>query len=147
MTISTNPASNPSRFLPTWGARAAIFCWTSGPTPEATIQLEFAERLRGIGKWPNVNGDSIYGTTYGPLQNLPFGRITAKGNMVYLHVFDWPSTASLRLNGLSSQVSAATVLVLGEKLQFKQENSAVTISVPPAAPDPYDTVIRIQVWP
>ena len=68
-----------------------------GPTPEGTIQPEFEERLRGIGEWLKVNGDSIYGTTYGPLQNLPFGRTTAKGDTIYLHVFDWPK-GSLRVH-------------------------------------------------
>ena len=51
-----------------------------GPTPEGTIQPEFVERLEAMGKWMKVYGDSIYGTTYGPLQNLSFGKTTAKGN-------------------------------------------------------------------
>src|ERR1039458_5778728 len=40
---------------------------------------EFQERLMAIGKWLKVNGDAIYGTTYGPLQELTFGRSTHKG--------------------------------------------------------------------
>ena len=126
-------------------SKGGNFLLDVGPTPEGTIQPEFVERLRGIGKWLKVNGDSIYGTTYGPLQNLAFGKTTAKGDAVYLHVFDWPSTGSLQLNGLSGQVYAASVLASGETLEFKQEGSDLTIKVPSAAPDPYDSVIRIQL--
>jgi alpha-L-fucosidase len=125
-------------------SKGGNFLLDVGPTPEGTIQPEFAERLRGMGKWLRVNGDSIYGTTYGPLQNLPFGKTTAKGDTVYLHVFDWPSTSTLHLNGLSSRILEASVMATGEKLQFQRQSSGVTINVPSSAPDPYDSVIRIK---
>ncbi len=126
-------------------SKGGNFLLDVGPTPEGTIQPEFVERLRAMGRWLKVNGDSIYGTTYGPLQNLPFGKTTAKGDTVYLHVFDWPSAETLHLSDFSGQVGAVSVLATGDKLQFKQEGSGVTINVPPAAPDPNDSVIRIQL--
>jgi alpha-L-fucosidase len=125
-------------------SKGGNFLLDVGPTPEGTIQPEFAERLRAMGKWLKVNGDSIYGTTYGPLQNLPFGKTTAKGGTVFLHVFDWPSAGTLQLSGLRGTLSAVSLLATGEKLQFKQDSSGVTISVPPAAPDQNDSVIRIE---
>ena len=118
-----------------------------GPTPEGTIQPEFVERLQAMGRWLKVNGDSIYGTTYGPLQDLSFGKTTAKGNTVYLHVFDWPSTSTLLLTGLSGRITEVSVLTTGAKLQFEQQGSSVTIDVPPAPPDPNDSVIRIENHP
>jgi alpha-L-fucosidase len=126
-------------------SKGGNFLLDVGPTPEGTIQPEFAERLRAIGKWLKVNGDSIYGTTYGPLQNLPFGKTTAKGGTVYLHVFEWPSAGTLQLSGLGGKLSAVSLLATGEKLKFNQESSGVTINVPPGAPDPSDSVIRIEL--
>ena len=58
------------------------FLLNVGPTPEGTIQPEFQERLRALGKRLKVNGESIYGTTYGPLQDLPFGKTTAKDDTI-----------------------------------------------------------------
>jgi alpha-L-fucosidase len=115
-----------------------------GPTPEGTIQPEFVERLQAIGKWMKVNGDSLYGTTYGPWQNLPFGKTTAKGHTVYLHVFTWPSKPQLDLPGLGAAVRQITVLATGRKVQFQQAKGRLTIAVPPRAPDPDDSVFEID---
>ena len=73
-----------------------------GPGPDGTIRPEFTERLLAMGAWLKVNGDSIYGTTYGPLQNLSFGRSTRKDKTVYLHVFDWPTDGKLQVDGLAA---------------------------------------------
>ena len=125
-------------------SKGGNFLLDVGPTSEGTIQPEFVERLQAIGKWMKVNGDSIYGTTYGPWQNLPFGKTTAKGQIVYLHVFNWPSKPQLDLPGLGAAVRQITVLVTGRKVQFQQAKGRLTIAVPPHAPDPDDSVFEID---
>jgi alpha-L-fucosidase len=125
-------------------SKGGNFLLDVGPTPEGTIQPEFVERLQAMGKWMKVNGDSIYGTTYGPWQNLPFGKTTAKGKTIYLHVFDWPSKPELALPGLKGRVSQITVLGTGQKAPFKQEKGRLTIAVPSTAPDPNDSVLQID---
>ena len=65
-----------------------------GPTPEGEFPPEAMDRLRDIGKWMAVNGESIYGTQAGPfVENggiqWPDGRLpvnTHGGNLsdVYL---------------------------------------------------------------
>ncbi len=125
-------------------SKGGNFLLDVGPTPEGTIQPEFVERLQAMGKWMKVNGDSIYGTTYGPLQNLPFGKTTAKGKTIYLHVFDWPSKPELEVPGLERRVSRITVLATGRKAKFKQKGDRLLISVPPTAPDPNDSVLKVD---
>ena len=125
-------------------SKGGNFLLDVGPTPEGTIQPEFAERLRGIGRWMRLNGDAIYGTTYGPLQNLPFGRTTAKGSTVYLHVFEWPSSERLEVPGLSGHVSEVRLLATSEKLEFRQGRSELTVFLPHSAPDANDSVIAIE---
>jgi alpha-L-fucosidase len=125
-------------------SKGGNFLLDVGPTPEGTIQPEFVERLHAMGKWMEVNGDSIYGTTYGPWQNLPYGKTTAKGKTIYLHVFDWPSKPNLEVPGLKGRVSQITMLGTGQKAQFKQEKSRLIIAVPSTAPDPNDSVLQID---
>ncbi|MFW5836265.1 MAG: alpha-L-fucosidase, partial [bacterium] len=62
-----------------------------GPTAEGVIPEPSVKRLAEMGAWLDTNGESIYGSKAGPLQGLTWGRTTAKGSTVYLHVFDWPS--------------------------------------------------------
>jgi alpha-L-fucosidase len=114
-----------------------------GPTPEGTIQPEFQQRLLAIGRWLRVNGVSIYGTTYGPLQNLPWGKTTARGSTIYVHVFDWPK-GRLELSGLRARVTQAVLVASGQALKFKQTGDVLSIKVPGAPPDPAVSVIALR---
>jgi alpha-L-fucosidase len=114
-----------------------------GPTPEGAIQPEFEERLRAIGDWLKVNGAAIYGSTYGPLQNLSFGRTTAKGRTIYLHIFDWPS-GPLAVPGLEARVSKATMLGGSTPVRFQQKGNELTLTLPGRAPDPSATVVALE---
>ncbi|MCL5005324.1 MAG: alpha-L-fucosidase [Acidobacteria bacterium] len=125
-------------------SKGGNFLLNVGPTPEGTIQPEFQERLRGIGRWMKNNGDSIYGTTFGPLQNLPYGRTTAKGDMVYLHVFDWPAGQKLMVPDLNARVLDVQMLDGGKRLEFIPNASGLTIKVPARAQDQADTVLAIK---
>ena len=116
-----------------------------GPTPEGTIQPEFVERLQAMGAWMKVYGDSIYGTTYGPLQNLKFGKTTAKGKLVFLHVFDWPAERQLEVPGIQGRIAQITLMSDRKKLKYQQVGDKLIIQVPPAAPDPNDSVLQIAL--
>jgi alpha-L-fucosidase len=124
-------------------SRGGNFLLNVGPEPDGTIQAEFQERLHAIGKWLDVNGDSIYGTLYGPLQGLGNVRLTAKDGEIFVHVFDWPS-GPLTLNGLGTRIYAAEILATHAPLDVKQEESSLSIDVPAAAPDPDVSVIRLR---
>jgi alpha-L-fucosidase len=124
-------------------SKGGNFLLDVGPTPEGTIQPEFQERLLALGRWLKVNGASIYGTTYGPLQNLPWGKSTAKGNTIYLHVFAWPK-GKLQVSGVPAQVTEASLLATGQALQFTQTGERLSIAVPANAPDPADSVVALE---
>jgi alpha-L-fucosidase len=125
-------------------SKGGNFLLNVGPTPEGTIQPEFEERLLAIGKWLKVNGDSIYGTTYGPVQGLSFGRTTQKGKTVYLHVFDWPK-GKLALDGMTDRVASVAMLDGGKVLRHTQQAGRLEIEVPEAAPDAVATVLALKL--
>jgi len=155
----------------TWGYRAADHEWKSaetlvrnlvdiaskngnfllnvGPTSEGLIPGPSIERLKAIGAWMKVNGESIYGTTLSPLKAQPaWGRVTRKGRTLYLHVFDWPADGKLIVQGFEG--GKAWLLADPKKAPLKTQvfiyggalaGSQTMIQLPPAPPDPFDTVV------
>ena len=124
-------------------SRGGNFLLNVGPRPDGVIQPEFQERLRAIGDWLSVNGESIYGTTYGPIQGSSSIRTTAKRETIFAHIFDWPSSP-LELDGLQAKVISARVLANGESLKFRQSEGKLEIDLPSQAPDPNVTVIALR---
>ncbi len=124
-------------------SRGGNFLLNVGPTPEGTIQPEFEERLRAIGAWLQVNGEAIYGTTYGPLQNLPLGKTTAKGKTIYLHVWPWPAE-NLVVEGLTAKVARVRALAGNQTLRFTQQGGRLSISPAGVTPDPIATVLALE---
>jgi alpha-L-fucosidase len=125
-------------------SRGGNFLLNVGPTPDGTIQPEFQDRLRAIGKWIDRNGESIYDTTYGPIQDLPFGRTTAKGRDVFLHIFDWPGTSVELPGGLLPKFRSVALLDSRTELEYQQDDQRVRIGLPARAPDPDVTVVALR---
>lgn len=125
-------------------SKGGNFLLNVGPTPEGTIQPEFEERLRGIGKWLDTHGESIYGTTYGPVQGLSWGRMTAKGKTLYLHVFDWQQGA-LEFSGLKAKVASVRTLRGGAPVKFTKSSATFRIETGGLGPDEHATVFALQL--
>ncbi|WP_158750599.1 alpha-L-fucosidase [Acidobacterium sp. S8] len=126
-------------------SRGGNFLLNVGPQPDGQIQPEFQQRLRAIGDWLTLNGDSIYGTTYGPVQGLPTLRTTAKGKNIYAHIFDWPAR-TCEIAGIDARVLSARLLANGKPLTFHQAEGKLKIDVSPQAPDPNVSVIAIKTY-
>jgi alpha-L-fucosidase len=90
-----------------------------------------------------VNGESIYDTTYGPIQGASGYRTTAKGSNIYIHVFDWPAN-SLQVAGLKSKVVSARLLANNQPLSVVQTQGNLQIHVPVQAPDKQVSVIALR---
>lgn len=116
-----------------------------GPTAEGRIPEPSVSRLRAVGAWLKVNGESIYGAGPSPFKSLAWGRATQKGNRLYLHVFDWPE-GELRLPGLRNAVRKAYLLgAPGKKLQVEQHPDSIVVKLPGTAPDGIATVVVLDL--
>ena len=116
-----------------------------GPSPEGVIPADVAARLQQIGGWMRVNGAAIYGSTRGPFAYLPWGRCTRKGDLLYLHVLDWPADGTLQLP-LANKVTAAYLLAEPAKpLACETKDGKLLVHLPAAAPDPVASVIALRI--
>ena len=126
------------------------FLLNVGPKPDGTFPEESIQRLSEIGDWMDVNGESIHGTIGSPFDALPWGRATQKLHLdattIYLHVFDWPSSGELVIDGLAGQIIGARVLGAPDFAATATHGSGeVTVKVPPEAPSEHISIVAVEV--
>jgi alpha-L-fucosidase len=119
----------------------ANFLLNIGPMPNGKIQPEFVERLHGVGRWVEQNGESIYGTRGGPLPPTSWGATTQRPGKIYVHVMDY-SGDLLALSKLPP-VKSAKVLTSGAKVDVTQIEGGVVLHLPDTR-DEADTVIVLD---
>jgi alpha-L-fucosidase len=120
-----------------------------GPTAQGEFPRASIDRLESIGKWMQVNGASIYGTTASPFASLPWGRCTTKTNgdktILYFHVFDWPKDGKLVVPEFNETPVSARLLATGNDLPFSRQGTNLQITVPQRAPDEIDSVVVLNI--
>ena len=126
-------------------SRGGNFLLNVGPRPDGQIQPEFQERLKAIGAWLALNGDSIYGSTYGPVQDVEGLRTTAGLKTIYVHLFDW-TPPLCAVSGVDARVLSARLLANGMPLKFRQTEAKLEIEIPSSAPDPDVSVIALSLF-
>lgn len=116
-----------------------------GPTAAGKIPPESVERLAAIGQWIRVNGDAIYGTTASPCRAPDWGRVTRKGDRLFLHVFDWPSDGRLELPINVASVGAARLLADPSRaLTAEPTEAGIAVQLTGAAPDEICSVVELE---
>lgn len=118
-----------------------------GPRGDGTINPPDVAILRGIGRWMDVNQESIRGTTRTPLDRQAWGDSTLKGDTLYLHVFHWLESGKLVVGGLESDINKAYLLSDPKKTLLKSTRLSATdvsFALPAKAPDTADSVIVVE---
>ena len=127
-----------------------------GPNSKGVIPEESQSRLKIMGEWLQNNGKAIYGTTAGPYPyELNWGSITQRSEAdettLYLNVVDWPKDGVFKLYGLNNSIEKVSLLTNGTVLSHtsvfnaKAGTNVISIKVPKIAPDPYVSVIALQL--
>ncbi len=116
-----------------------------GPRADGSFPQPFVELLQEVGRWMSTNGRSIYASSPGICESISIGRQTVVDSTVYLHVLYWPGQ-ELHLAGLRNRVVKAYFVADGWAIDFRQEGEDLCLdNLPSQAPDPYDTVIALDV--
>jgi alpha-L-fucosidase len=90
-----------------------------GPTARGEFDDRALATLREIGAWMRRHGRAIYGATQSEYTLPPGvdGRLTQRGDRLYLHLFAWPFK-HVHLDGLAGKVAYAQLLNDGSEIRF-----------------------------
>jgi len=99
-----------------------------GPRGDGTLPPEALERLEAIGAWFDAHGEAIRGTAHGPIQGHVTVRTTRRGDVVYLHLLEWP-TEGVSISGWSGRVTSVAGLD-GAAVPFEQGGDTLRILLP-----------------
>ena len=136
------------RNLVSTASGAGNYLLNVGPMADGTVPELAAERLREMGRWLRVHGESIYGTEptrLGCHHTMVFGSTTVRGSTLYLHLFIWPG-GEFCFAGLKNRVIAARCVTTGDTVRFEQRGDRLFLrGLAEAAPDRHDTVIALEV--
>ncbi len=119
----------------------ANFLLNVGPTAAGEILPVHVRRLREMGEWLRVNGESIYGTRAGCISS-PDGVSTSRGAVHYVHALQYNSDR-VPLEGLPDGAARAALLRDGSILKLVREAGKAYVTIPAEQRDPIDTVVVI----
>ena len=145
------PASMLIRKLVECVSKNGNFLLNVGPDANGRIPDESVLILNSIGEWMSKNAESIYGCGPSGLEKPEWGRITRRGDTLYMHIFD-NTIGPLPLYGLSpdeigsmymlssgSEVPASTSWVHSDYPEF----AFAALGPNPVLPDSVDTVLKV----
>ena len=123
-----------------------------GPTAEGAVPEVSVDRLEEIGRWMDVNGEAIYGTSASPYAyGFDWGSVTQKGNTLYLMFTRWPGDA-FTLHGLHSSVRGARLLAdpnlavrVSQERDEEMDHDVLELRLPAEAPDDHVSVMALEL--
>lgn len=114
-----------------------------GPRPDGQLPLEALERLKAIGSWLKLNGQTIYGTRGGLVAPHDWGVTTQRGNTLYVHILNGQDRG-LFLPLANRKVKGARMFADGARVKVVPVSNGVTLLLP-QPPKGVDTIVELQL--
>ncbi len=134
------------RMLIDCASKGGNFLLDVGPTADGGIPGPSRTALETFAAWMKVNGGAIHGTLAGPFPKAPaWGRVTRRGRVLFLHVFDWPKDRRLVLPLKNDAAEARVLGRPGAMVRTERDSQGLRLSLPAIESDPYATVIELTL--
>lgn len=130
-------------YLVNAAGRNANLLMNIGPQPDGCLPEVAVERLKEIGEWMKVYGETIYGTRGGLVAPHDWGVTTQKDNRLFVHILNLQDR-SLFLPIGSKKVRKAVDFVSRKAVKTQKCDGGVLISLD-EVPTDVDKVIEIQL--
>ena len=114
-----------------------------GPMPNGKIQIEHIKSLKEIGDWVKINGETIYGTSRGPINPTDEIASTQKENTIYIHLLD--NRKTYFIEGYNPKIKKISYYHSGKKVKYQKTKSGLIINVDDNELDEIDTIIKLEI--
>lgn len=114
-----------------------------GPQPDGNLPEVALERLRELGEWMKVYGETIHGTRGGLVKPHSWGVTTQKGNKLYVHVLELQDKA-LFLPLEQAKVKEACEFVGKNKIRTRKVDGGVLLQFD-KVPQDMDYVLELTL--
>lgn len=114
-----------------------------GPQPDGNLPEVALERLRELGEWMKVYGETIHGTRGGLVKPHSWGVTTQKGNKLYVHVLELQDKA-LFLPLEQAKVKEACEFVGKNKIHTRKVDGGVLLQFD-KVPQDMDYVLELTL--
>lgn len=115
-----------------------------GPDGEGNMPHYSVKYLKEVGEWLRVNGEGIYGTTYGMIPAQPWGVSTSKPGKQFLHVFTRPKNGKLLVPDFSARVKAVYTLGDHKGRSYEKKENQLVIDVPEFQTGAAHTIVVVE---
>lgn len=133
------------RLLATIVSKGGNLMLNVGPKADGAFPEESVNCLMKVGEWLKANGESIYGTTYGPISPQPWGVTTLKPGKLFLHVMQAPANCKIIVPGMDAAVTKVYFLENRQTLQYSLKDGKLVVTIPSIdLPDTYNSVIVVE---
>lgn len=116
-----------------------------GPKPDGTFRREELNLMDTLGTWLGTNGVAVYGCGYAGLKKQDWGYYTAKGDTVFMVVFNVPYSGRLDVVLKNKWKVAAATLLDGTNLKVNETDASAYNVVCPSPLPTAPFVIRLTI--
>lgn len=124
-------------------SRGGTYMLNVGPDGTGRIPEQSASILAQVGRWVNQHESAIHGADPTPFGPLAWGECTARGNTLYLHVFQWPADGRLIVPGLKTKCRAARLD--GAVLALDAADTHLVVTLPQVRPATLIPVVTLEL--
>ena len=115
------------RYLVSAAGKGANLLLNVGPQPNGELPAAAIERMKAMGEWLNIYGETIYGTEAGDIKQQQWGCTTRNGDKLYVHIFELEDEALFL--PLSCKVTDAKVYVSGKRVKYQKVAQGVVLEL------------------
>jgi len=112
-----------------------------GPQPNGEIPATAVQRLKEVGEWMKVYGETIYGTRGGVVPVRDWGVTTQKGNKQFVHILNLKDKALFM--PVTNKVKSAVLFKNKTAIKFKQDKEGVLLYLT-ETPTDVDYVVELS---